>query len=543
MLHPSQTMRLFGICSVLAGAAAAITAQADTTTNRNLSLEDCVQIALQHNLDVQIHRLNPDLSQLSLRALYGAYDVTFSISGEHDYSQSPGGYDAQSRLYPGTESESNLGSASFGGLLPWGLAYSVGGSLSDTYGTSSTTLTDYSKPSTTTNTFLDLNSPAPYHEVIFTNTSYATKIGQNPFETTSARAAALTLRQPLLKNFWIDNTRLQIVLAKKSLKNSELDFRNQVMSTIFLVEQAYYNLIYSDGNVGVQKLALELAERLLSENKKRVEVGALAPLDEKQAESQVASSKASVLSAESDRDTQQRRLKSLLSDDYSKWGGATIKPSEALLAIPETFNLRESWRKGLTLRPDLLQQKLSLEKQGYIVKYQKNQLFPQLDVVGSYGYQGSNPDINQSLDQIGAQANPFWTVGGQMSMPLGNTSARHNYRAAKVTKDQIALQLKQLQQNILITIENDVAVAQTALLRVSATREARLYAAAALDAEQKKLDNGKSTSFIVLQLQSNRTTAQSAEIRALADYNIALAQLALDEGTTLERRHVALEVH
>ena len=519
-------MRLFGILLALAGGAAVTTALADTTTNRNLSLDECVQIAIQHNFDVEIHRLNPELSRLSLRATYAPYDPNFSISGEHDFSQSPGGRDAQGRSYSGTESDVNQGSTSFSGLLPWGMNWSLGGGLSDTWG----------------------SVPVGY----MTNAAGRIQTITAPFETASASAGlgqGLQLSQPLLKNFWINNTRLQIILAKKTLKNSELDFRLQVMNSIFAVEQAYYNLIYSQDNVGVQKLALELAERLLSENKKRVEVGALAPLDEKQAESQVATSQAGVLSAESDRDTQQRVLKNLLSDDYSQWQDMVIKPTEALLAIPETFNLQESWRRGLSLRPDLLQYKLTIEKQGYTIRYLKNQLLPEVDLFGDYGYQASvnsgssGADMSGALDQLRGKDNPFWTVGGRMSLPLGNTGARHNYRAAKVTLQQATLQLKQFQQRILISIENDVAVAQTDFLRARATREARIYAAAALDAEQKKLDNGKSTSFTVLQLQSNLTAAQSAEIRALADYNIALAQLALDEGTTLERRHVALDVH
>jgi len=129
-----------------------------------------------------------------------------------------------------------------------------------------------------------------------------------------------------------------------------------------------------------------------------------------------------------------------------------------------------------------------------------------------------------------------------MSIPLGNTSARNSYRAAKAGKEQIALQLKQLQQNILIQIENAIATARTSFQRVDATREARIYAEAALDAEQKKLESGKSTSFEVLRLQRDLTTARSAEIRALADYNIALAQIAQNEGAALDRRHVTLEV-
>ncbi|MBU6401278.1 MAG: TolC family protein, partial [Verrucomicrobia bacterium] len=97
-------------------------------------------------------------------------------------------------------------------------------------------------------------------------------------------------------------------------------------------------------------------------------------------------------------------------------------------------------------------------------------------------------------------------------------------------------------QNIMVQVDNDVTKAQSDFERVDATRQARLYAQDALDAEQKKLENGKSTSFIVLQLQSNLTSARSDEIRALADYNNDLAQLSLDEGTALEHAHVQLRL-
>jgi outer membrane protein TolC len=536
-------MRLFGIWWLVAGTALAVPAQTNSPPTRKLSLEDCIEVALQHNLDVQIKRFNPQIMRYNLGAAYGSYDPTFSMSGEHDFNQSPGGIDAQGRLYGGTQTDANQGSAGFGGLLPWGLSYTLGGSVADTWGTGpvQAQTPDFSRPFSVTNTFLDLNQNK---NVSFVTTNYVfnTTTVRVPFENASGRAGLLSLRQPLLKNAWIDNARLQIILNKSNLKNSELDVRSQVMNTIFAVEQAYYNLIYADDNVKVQQMALELAQRTLAENKKRVAIGALAPLDEKQAESQVASSRASLLSALGDRDTQQRRLKNLLSDDYAKWKEATVQAAETLVAVPERFDLQESWRKGLTLRPDLQQQKLSLERQGYLVRYQKNQMFPQLDLVGSYGYSASSSDFTSTLDQFRGRDSPFWTVGAQVTIPLGNTGARNNYKAAKATAQQITLQLNQLRQNILITIENDIAVAQTAFLRVDATREARLYAAAALDAEEKKLLSGKSTSFQVLQLQKNLTDARSAEIRALADYNIALAQLALDEGSTLERRYVKLEV-
>lgn len=481
-------------------------ARAESPQTRALSLEDCIQIAIQHNLDVQIQRINPEIAHYTLGASYGNYDPIFGLSGDHSYNLSPGGVDAQGRPFNGQESETERFSSSLQGLLPWGLNYNLGGTMADRYGT---------LPGLT-NRF--------------------------PFETTAGNVGALNLRQPLLKNFWIDSTRLQIFLNKQNVKISELDVRLQIITTVSDVEQAYFDLIHAQESVKVQQQAMELAERLVAENRRRVEVGALAPLDSRQAESQAASSRADLLQAQSTRGTLERVLKNLLSDNYGEWANVTVQPTDALLAIPQQFNLQESWRTGLAMRPDLLQAKLNLEKQGYVVRYQKNQMFPQLDLVGSYGYNASATEFSGAFRQISSADNPFYSVGAQVTIPLGNTGARNSYKAAKMTKEQIGLQLKQLQQATLIKIENAMAVAQTSLQRVAATREARLYSEAALEAEQTKLEKGKSTTFVVLQLQKDLTSARSAEIRALADYNIALARLAQNEGSTLDRRQISLQV-
>jgi len=515
-------------------------AQTNAPEIRQLSLEDCIELAVRHNLDVQIKRFNPEIARFNLQAIYGSYDPIFSASGSHDYNQSPGGFDPQGRPFGGTETDDNKFSSGFQGLLPWGLNYNLGGSMTDTYGTRPDTATDFSSVTFRTNTFTDIFNTN--NTVTFRTPVFGVVPVRAPFENVSGSVGLFTLRQPLLKNFWVDNTRLQIYLDRKNLRISELDLRFQVISTVTAVEQAYYDLMFAQENIKVQQKALELAERLVAENKKRVEVGALAPLDEKQAESQAAGSRADLLAAIGTEDTQERVLKSLLSDDYSKWKNAAIRPTAALVAVPERFNLQESWEKGLRMRPDLLQQGLNLDKQGYVIRFQRNQLFPQLDLVGDYGYNASSSRLGDALDQIRNQDNPFWSVGAQMSIPLGNRSARGAYRAAKATREQVALQLKQLEQNVLIQIENAIATARTSFQRVGATREARIYAEAALDAEQKKLESGKSTSFEVLRLQRDLTTARSTEIRALADYNIALAQIALDEVTTLDRRHVTIEV-
>lgn len=506
---------------------------------RVLSLEDCIKIALEHNLAVQIRRLDPEVSGFELRASYAGYDPSFSLSGERSYALSPGGLDTQGRSYSGTESETDSFSGSIGGLLPWGTRYSFGASLSDRTGTSPGTMLDTSTYTLSTNVLYD-TSGNPALSVLSTN--YGTLPTRNPFENASANVGFFELRQPLLKNFWVDSTRLQIFMNKKNLQISELGLRQTIMDTITRVEQAYYNFIYAEEAVKVQQKALELAERLVAENRRRVEVGALAPLDEKQAESEAASRRADLLAAQASRDTQERTLKALLSDDYDEWMPARIRPTESLHARPQTFNLQESWRKGMTSRPELLQARISVEMQERQVKYQRNQRFPQLDLVGDVGYVGSDDELSSAFRQVRRTENSYYSYGVQLTVPLGGVGSRNAYKAAKTTHEQRLLEVKQTEQAVLIEIENAIAGARTSLERVEATRQARLYAEEALKAEEMKLEKGKSTSFVVLDLQSKLTAARSAEIRALADYNIALAEIAQTEGSTLERRGVELKL-
>ena len=104
------------------------------------------------------------------------------------------------------------------------------------------------------------------------------------------------------------------------------------------------------------------------------------------------------------------------------------------------------------------------------------------------------------------------------------------------------MQAKKTERTIVQNIDTDIKKIQSDYLSVDATRKARQYAEEALRAEQTKLDNGKSTSFNVLQLQNNLTSARLQEIQALAAYNIDLETLAFDDGTTLERNHIDLRV-
>jgi outer membrane protein TolC len=357
--------------------------------------------------------------------------------------------------------------------------------------------------------------------------------------------ASINLAQPLLKNFWIDQVRWNIKVAKNQVKYSELTLKQTIMQMITTVEQAYYDLVYARENITVQAKAVELATQLVVENKKRVEVGALAPLDEKQAEAQAASTQAALIAARASLAVQQNTLKQMLTDDYSGMASVELQPTAPLRAPVHVFDRQISWSKGLTERPDLLQAKLDIERQGVTLKYTYNQLFPELDIVGGYGRAAGGSSIaeySQAFGQIARGDQPNYYVGAQLTFPIGNTGARANYRRSKLQMEQYVVALKKLEQTIMTTIDNDIQLARSSYEEVGATRAAREYAAEALAAEQKKLENGKSTTYTVLQIQRDLTTARGNEIRALAIYNKALAQLSLDEGAVLERFGINLEM-
>jgi len=513
LIHqPSCAMRLTVLSVLLACSVTTAAAQIDTNRPvRRLSLAECIQKALQNNVDLEIRRYDPQIAEYELRAAYGVYDPAFSFSGQHSRDE------AGSRLLgggfsiPGSITEADRFSLGLGpGLTPWGMTYDLQGSVADSYGRSF---------SVDTNGFL-----VPL-----------------PFENSSG-SAQISLTQPLLRNFWIDGPRLAIRVAKNRLQYSELALKLQVMQTITRLEQAYYDLIFARQSVEVQRMAVELAEQLVEENRKRVEVGALAPLDAKQAESQAATSRADLIAALSQLAVQENVVKQLITSNYAEWANMGLEPTGTLTAPRREFDLQESWRKGLTLRPEILQAKLDVERAGIQLKYDRNQVWPQVDLFATYGYNGSGAEFSGSLYEIERRDRPFYSFGGRVSIPLSNVSARNAVESSKATLQQAVLNVKRWERDIMRAIDDDVKQAQASYERVAATRAAREYAEEALAAEQKKLEQGKSTTFLVLQMQRDLTAARAQEIQALDAYNKALSQLSLDEGTTLERLGIDFRV-
>jgi outer membrane protein TolC len=471
---------------------------------RQLSLQDCIQLALATNLDLQIDRFGPEVALFTLNGSYSYYDPVLALAGGHRHVDTGASFSSTTGGVAGSKTDDNETSGGLSGYLPSGLNYNLQASTINTFGTAGGT-------------------------------------NNIPFDNGNASVLAKAT-QPLLKDFWIDTGRLTIRINKNRLKYSEQTLRLNLMQTITAVEKAYYDLIYNRENVEVQRKAVELAERLVMENEKKLEVGALAPLDLASAKAQAAQSRAAVFQALSQLGTLERTLKGLISDEYADWADLVLVPSGTLTATHQILNRQDSWGKGLTQRPEVIQARLDVEKQGIQLKFDRNQLYPQLDFVGSYGYNGSSTNnVPEALSQITDRIRPVYFYGGQFTIPLANTAARNTYKSDKMTLAQLLATLKKQEQGVMIAIDNDIGTVQADYDQVLATRAQRQYEEQALDAEQKKLENGKSTTYTVLQVQRDLTSARGAELQALDTFNKDLSQLSLDEGSTLERLGINLQ--
>ena len=179
------------------------------------------------------------------------------------------------------------------------------------------------------------------------------------------------------------------------------------------------------------------------------------------------------------------------------------------------------WLDGRDLR-----QLTYLERRKILVSFNRNQLWPRIDLQASYGLNGTAGNFGDLVDNATSGDSREWAIGVVVSIPLGNRVARANYHTSRLDSDQAVLNLKVLEQNIVVQVRNAVRLVQSNLKRVDASRVASRLADESLKAEQEKLKAGTSTSFLVLQAQAQLSAAQSAEVRARADYSKSLVDLA-----------------
>jgi outer membrane protein TolC len=513
---------LIAAALILAPAVPAQEAQAPQGT-LSLSLEDCVVKALKDNLGVAIQVLGPQLSAESVNAAQEKYIPSLTLSYQSRKTENA----AYSYLdAPGDSSINRTQNFNFM-------------TANQTLPTGGTLRLDFTGYRTTTNQRGRTIDPR--------------------FGTT----LSFNLSQPLLKNFGPKISRREILVAKNNLGVSEENLRNTLISTVYSVESAYWNLVYSIENLEVRKQSLQLAKDLLEKNQRSVEVGTLAPMEVLSARAEVATREADLISAETSIKNNEDALRLLLNiSEAESQTIASIVPKDKPTYVVRQIDLEEALAAAIQNRPDLEISRIGLETDKLNLTYAKNQVLPDLSLSASYSSPGidgtrliydlSPLDPNaQIIDTIpggidGALKQSFrftypnWNLGLTLSLPLSNFFGRANLAQARLNMRQTMLEMENQKEQVYIEIKNAVRTVEANYKRILAYTTARELAEQKLAAEEEKRRVGMSTNYMVLSYQRDLANARISELNAIISYNVSLASLEKAMGTNLKSKNISL---
>lgn len=465
----------------------------------SLTLRDCVERALARNLEIQLERTRPAIAAWGVEREEAAFDPSWVGRASFEDISDPLDPERSASLgLNSIDTERLRARAGLEGRAPTGLEYALTGFDTRTQGTL---------------------APDSVH------------VGM----------ASLTLRQPLLKNFGTGPNLTRVRMARVGQSVAREQLMRQIIETVATVHVRYHDLSHAIEQRRAAQEDLDRARALLADNKRRVELGVLSPLEVTQAEAGAAEREEAVIVAERTVAEMELALKRLITDDITGLRGVRFE----LLDPPRVERLvldgEASIRAALEHRPDYRQKQAELERRRMWSAFNRNQLLPQVDLEGSYGFNARAGNFGNFADNVASGDNPVWSVGVVVTIPLGNRAARANYNAARLEVEQAEIELKKMEQDIMVEVGIAVGRVRSNLKRVEATRVASRLAVESLKAEESKLAAGRSTSFQVLQAQAQLASAQSAEIRARADYAQSVVTLGRIEGTLLDRLDIRVE--
>lgn len=352
---------------------------------------------------------------------------------------------------------------------------------------------------------------------------------------------ALTLSQPLLKNFGFDAnlTNIRIATNNQAISREQLALR--VSAVVNQVQTGYFDLIFAIENLEVQRRSLRLAQELVTLNQARVRAGVAAPVEVTQAEAQQAAQVQNVILAEKAIRDAEDNLKVILNLPATASGwGQELRPVDSPTFQPVQVDPDEAIRTALQNRYEYRSAKLSIDNNDLSVRLARNQLLPDLALTGSVSLGGFGGSYGRDLSQVTGGEYPSYSVGLALTVPLGNRGAQATYTRARLLADQARTSLRQLELTITQQVRQAVRLVEANARRIDANRAARVLAEEQLRVEQRRLEAGVSTTFNVLSFQRDLAAAQANEIQALTDYNKSLANLDLVRGVVLERHHIEL---
>jgi len=473
---------------------------------RRLTSDEAVRLALENNLGLQVARFSPQLQDLNLAVTRGTWTPALTTRFLQNGNNSPStGFLSGSAT--STTSHQFANNVSVQQALKTGTSYSIG----------------WDSARQTTNSILS---------------SYPTQLNSS---------LALSVSQPLVRNFKVDATRNQLYVTQKNREIADVQLQQQVAVTTRSVRNAYWDLAYARASLQVAQQALDLANESLRDTRSRVEIGTAPPIDITEAQAEVANREEAVIVAQAQIETSEDTLRTLIYDPMNPdFWTLHIETADAPVFTPTTVDVDGAVRNALEKRTDLGQSKKSLEANDLNIKYLRNQTLPdvtaQIDygltgvggtyvprnILGTSGGDTVTPTDRSYLSVLGDLVNnayPRWTAQVNIAYPIGHSQQEASLAQARLQYNQNLTQLKNQQLQVATQVRESARQVVTNQKRVETTRAAREFARSRLDAEQRKFAAGTSTNFLVFQAQRDLAQAANNELRAILDYQKSLIDL------------------
>jgi outer membrane protein len=470
-----------------------------------LTLEDAVRRAIDNNLEIAVERLNPQTFDFTLASLRANYNpAATSNIGRRDNVRPP-----SNLLNPGAPNVSTMTyNTGIAQNLQWG-----GGSYALTFNNA---------------------------KIVSPNDRLAS------FDPQFNSTYLFSYTQPLLRGFRIDQTRQQMQNAIINRDTADLNLKARTTNTLAAVRSAYWDYVYAIQAVDVAQQSLALASKLLSDNKIRVEVGTMAPMDVVQAEAEEATRQQALTTATATMRTAELSLKRLIVSGTSDplWS-QHIEPVDRPDFQTVAIDVEGAVRSALQQRTDLQIARNAFEANNVLLKSQRDQSLPDVDALISYGasglggtqyeFTGSGLDrqragiavqggYNDALRTLVNRDYPNWQFALNINYPIGGNAAEAQAARTRLLIQQNQAQIRASELAVATEVTNAALQVTNSTEALAAARAARDLSQRRLDAEMSRFEVGMSNNYQVVQSQRDLREAQNSELRALLNYRKALVE-------------------
>jgi outer membrane protein TolC len=527
-----------------------------------LSLSDAIALAIENNYDIAIARYDLDIADTDiLRTRTGAAPlgvptaiVSNTLTGSSSSAATGGGGPGGTSGGAGGAGSGVSGltlTTAGAGPTPESLDPSVTGTLQfDRNRTQETSLFSPAAASNTNSynfTFNQGFTPGTALALTWNNSRVTSNSSLTFYLPNYNSYFKATVTQHLLQGagIWINKRFMYQALNDRRIADSS--FRQQILFTVNQVETIYWGLVQAYEDVQAKQRALEQSNQLLGDNQKQLQIGTMAPLDVVNAQSSVAADQQSLISAQSSLNYQQQIIKQAIARNLNDPAltAAPVIPTDRVSLEPiqeESQPVEALVQEAFQQRPELEQAVLTLRNDEITLKGARNALLPTLDFNAYYGASVTGGPLNPNCSFFGESCFPtgyMSTVPGgyggvlsdlvnstapdkgltfTLTVPIRNRYAQSVQERSLMEYRQAELQLEQKYTQIRMQVVNAMFALTNDRAQVKAAEAARDFAQQSLDAEQKKLHLGASTTASVLQQARSLATADDNLIAAHAAY-------------------------